>query len=268
LQFEQSQEGQLTKEIEMKKLSGVLILVTMLSVLGAGCAPKIVGLDPSRWVLTELDGTLVSGTPEITLIFNGNRISGKDGCNQYGGEYELQGATFTVKPGLASTMMACDEAIMNQASAYTQLITKADTISLSGDTLTLTTSDSKKLVFTRQNTNLDGTTWNVTGYNNGQEAVVSLVADTQVTLEFGTDGKLAGNGGCNRYRGTFSTKDQTISIGALSSSKMMCTSPDGVMTQEALFLGALEKAAAYEVSGSTLDLFDADGARLVSLQKQ
>ncbi len=184
----------------MKRFIGVFFLTTMLSVLAAGCTPKIVGLDPSRWILTELDGTQVTGIPEITLIINGNRLGGSDGCNQYGGQYELQGGTIKVNDGLTSTMMACDEAIMTRASAYTQLLTHMDTVSLSGDTLTLTTSDNKKLVFAKQNTNLDGTSWNVTGYNNGKEAVVSLIADTKITVEFSADGKVSGSAGCNRFQ--------------------------------------------------------------------
>jgi heat shock protein HslJ len=255
----------------MKRFYRIILLVTLFSGFAAGCSPAnpaSVSLDSTRWILTDLDGTKVSGAPEITLIFDGNRLGGRDGCNQYGGEYELKGTSITVKEGLVSTMMACEESVMNQASAFTQILTKVKSVTLNGDTLTLATSDTKKLVFTRQNTNLDGTSWNVTGYNNGQEAVASLIADTLITVEFSADGKVAGSAGCNRFKGTYETQDLTIKIGLLATSKSMCLAPDGIMTQEAQFLKAMEQAATYQVSGSTLDLLDANGARLVSMSKQ
>ncbi len=73
--------------------------------------------------------------------------------------------------------------------------------------------------------------------------------------------------GATAFRGTYETKEMTIKISLLSTSKSMCLSPDGIMTQETQFLKAMEQAATYQVSGSTLDLLDANGARLVNMSK-
>ena len=50
---------------------------------------------------------------------------------------------------------------------------------------------------------LVGPTWLMTRYNNGKQAVVSGVADTEVTALFGEDGTLSGSAGCNRYNAPF-----------------------------------------------------------------
>ena len=43
----------------------------------------------------------------------------------------------------------------------------------------------------------------MTAYNNGKQAVVSGLADTEVTALFGEDGTLSGSAGCNRYNAPF-----------------------------------------------------------------
>ena len=43
----------------------------------------------------------------------------------------------------------------------------------------------------------------MTAYNNGKQAVVSGVADTEVTAVFGADGQLSGSAGCNRYNAPY-----------------------------------------------------------------
>ena len=40
-------------------------------------------------------------------------------------------------------------------------------------------------------------TWRVTGVNNGREAVVSVLPETQLTAVFGEDGRVSGDTGCD-----------------------------------------------------------------------
>jgi hypothetical protein len=39
----------------------------------------------------------------------------------------------------------------------------------------------------------------VTGYNNGKQAVVSVVIGSELTADFKADGNLGGSAGCNSY---------------------------------------------------------------------
>ena len=68
-----------------------------------------------------------------------------------------------------------------------------------------------------------------------------VIDDAQSTLEFGTDGRVSGRGGCNRYGGTVKLKGASIIIGELFSTKMACA--PALMDQETRFMAALQADA-------------------------
>jgi heat shock protein HslJ len=103
----------------------------------------------------------------------------------------------------------------------------------------------------------------VIAYNNGKEAVTSVLAGTALTAEFGEDGSLTGNSGCNEYHGSYKTTGSEIEIGPLASTRMACGEPAGVMDQESQYLAALGTAATYKIEGKTLELRRKDGALAV-----
>jgi len=80
---------------------------------------------------------------------------------------------------------------------------------------------------------------------------------TAITLYFGSDGTVSGNGGCNNYNGpyvltgTTTPKGQGIAIGPLSSTKMYCQTTSA---QETQYLSLLADTMAYNVDGSQLSL--------------
>ena len=88
-----------------------------------------------------------------------------------------------------------------------------------------------------------------------------VIDDAQSTLEFGTDGRVAGRGGCNRYGGTVKVEGASILIGELFSTKMACA--PALMDQETRFTAALQAARSYRMEDTKLVLVDATGkARL------
>jgi heat shock protein HslJ len=108
----------------------------------------------------------------------------------------------------------------------------------------------------------------VIGYNNGKQAVVSVLLDTSMTASFGKDGALSGNSGCNTFSGTFKLDGNQITIGPLASTMMMCSDPAGVMDQEAQYLAALQSAATYQIEGNVLELRTQDGALAANFSKK
>ena len=100
-------------------------------------------------------------------------------------------------------------------------------------------------------------------YNNGKQAVVGVIADSEVTLNFGTDSHVSGKAGCNNYNGGYETSGDQLKIGPLASTRMFCEKPTGVMDQEHQYLTALQNAATFEIAGSTLTIRDAGGAMQV-----
>jgi heat shock protein HslJ len=153
---------------------------------------------------------------------------------------------------------------MDQESAYLQALGEAKTFSVAGDQLTLSGANNKSLlVYKSQSQELSDTSWDVIGYNNGKQAVTSVLLGSTITLAFGSDGTLSGNSGCNSYNGTFTVTDGQITIGPLASTRMACADPAGVMEQEALYLAALGSAATYQIKDTGLELRTKDGALAV-----
>lgn len=217
------------------------------------------------WVLTELmNQELVPGST-ITIQFTSDgKTSGSAGCNRYAATYTASGSTLMISSPLAVTRMACADDVMNQEAAYLEALSQVQTYTITGDRLTLSVAGSMSvLVFTAQSQDLAGTAWNVLSYNNGKQAVTSVLAGTTITVEFGEDGTVSGNSGCNSYGGTYKVTGKQIEIGPLASTMMYCTEPAGLMDQETQYLAALQTATAYGVEGTKLELRTSTGALAV-----
>jgi len=145
-------------------------------------------------VLTDLMGKAPVANTGMSAQFNSDgTVSCSAGCNQYNGKYTTTGSSITIS-SVATTMMAFDQAVMDQESAYLKALGEAKTYAVKGDTLTLSGADGKALLtYKAQSQSLAGTNWEVVGYNNGKQAVVSALLNTIMTASFGKDGTLSGN---------------------------------------------------------------------------
>jgi heat shock protein HslJ len=222
------------------------------------------------WALTELMGKPpVAGTGISAEFTADGKVSGSAGCNRYSGSYTVSGNNITFSSPMASTMMMCEQAVMDQESAYLNALGEVTAFAINGDQLTLSAGDGTQLaVYTAQSQDLAGTNWEATAYNNGKQAVVGVEEGTTLTASFGKDGNLSGNAGCNQYNGSYTVNDDQITIGPLASTMMMCSDPAGVMDQEAQYLAALQSAANYQIEGNVLQLRTADDAIAVFFNKK
>jgi heat shock protein HslJ len=224
----------------------------------------------TSWTLATLNGEAPLAETEITLNFgeDGN-LSGSDGCNRFSTSYTVDGDSITIAPNGASTMMACPEPVMEQATAL--MTTLGDVTAYTVDSASLSLADASGVTvatFDVVSGDLAGTAWSVTNYNNGRGGVVGLLADTVLTVMFGESGQISGSGGCNNYSGSYESDGAgAIEIGPLVSTMMACAGPEGIMDQEMQFLAALQAGTVYTVEGSTLELRDADGALQVRAEK-
>lgn len=246
----------------MRLLSSTLALVLL---AGVPSFAQSSSLDGSAWTLMTLAGhPSLHGTP--TIRFEGGHVSGNDSCNTYRGPYTGEGTTFRVGP-LVSTRMACQGPRMAQAAAFVEALGKARVTRLEDGRLVLADESGAALAtFTRQSQGLAGTAWEVTSYNNGRQAVVSVVRDTRLTLVFDTDGRVTGEAGCNRFTGTYTAVGDTVAIGTLATTRKMCGG-DGVMAQETTYLAALATGTRIRIDGDRLELRTADGALVVSARQ-
>ena len=138
----------------MKVARLLVVLLFVASVVACSGSPTvtapssiIAASDPSS---TQLSGAwnLVSiqpgGEPEqarpsgasYTLTLGDGRLSTRADCNSCGGSYTLTGQTLVAGPSLACTRAACPT--MPFESTYTKLLAGESIVSVSGNTLVLT----------------------------------------------------------------------------------------------------------------------------------
>ena len=243
----------------------LVVLAMAVELVLGGCASSPSTVADTEWSLVDLNGQSVGSHPQVTLNFEDSTINGRDGCNSYSTTYTVTDGKFSVNKNISATMMACPEPIMQQAAAYITALTQAAAYTIDGRQLTLLDASGKVLAtFTRQSGELGGTSWIVTGYNNGRQAVVSVAIGSKLTADFSIDGKLSGSAGCNNYIATYEVSGKNLKIGTAASTRKSCSDPDGVMEQEMQFLKALATAATYHLEGNQLKLRTADGALSVT----
>ncbi|WP_341728678.1 META domain-containing protein [Brooklawnia sp.] len=257
--------------------------VVMLTLLFTGCAVTDTpfdrtpgtgssggsGLIGPTWLLEELNGQPVVEGTFASLTFNDQGgLGGVGGCNVYGGDFTADGSQIDVDDSIVSTMMACDEPIMTQEFAFFEALKSASAFTIENTTLTLSDQDGSIVAtFTAQSQDLAGTSWLVTAFNNGDEAVVSVLDGTAPAIDFGADGQVSGTAGCNRVVGGFTTAAGTIKFSPLATTQMFCAEPEGTMNQETRLLAALETAATYHIEGPRLEFRTADDAIAVQFTR-
>ena len=235
------------------------------------------GLAGSAWNVVSYNNgkqAVVSLLADTTISLNfgtDGRVSGNAGCNEYTGSYTTGGSNLYVS-ALATTFKLCHkpDGVMVQEQQYVTALSSASTYEIAGDTLTIRDGSGAMQVVAKTNApqGLAGTAWDVTGYNNGKQAVVSLLNGTAITLNFGADKQVNGSSGCNNYSGGFESTAATLKVGPLAATQKACTTPEGIMVQEQQYLTALQNSATYEVSGSTLTIRDSSGAMQVTATKR
>jgi heat shock protein HslJ len=231
------------------------------------------GLEDSAWRLLEYrrGDTMqeaVGGERGAELRFSAGRLSGSAGCNRLMGAYMVDGDRLEMKPNMATTMMACPPPLMDQEQAVIDALGKAAKFRVDDNRLSIQDADGEPLLklTARPDRPLTGTTWRLTSYNNGKQAVVSVLPDSEFVLQLREDGQLAGRA-CNNYRGGYERDDGSLRlVGPIAATRMACPEPDGIMSQEAAYFAALERLASYQIDGDQLTLQDADGATLARFE--
>ena len=108
---------------------------------------------------------------------------------------------------------------------------------------------------------LSGTSWQLLSYGAGDAPTLALDGSS-VTLQFTTDGKLAGNAGCNNYSGSYNVDNGALTVSPIVSTRRACV--DGPTTQqESAYLALLQAAKSYTLDGGTLIITTTDGQQIV-----
>lgn len=82
---------------------------------------------------------------------------------------------------------------------------------------------------------------------------IGVLDRVQATLEFPQPGRASGSGSCNRFSGTVNVRRDSITFGALGSTRMSCA--EAVGRQEARYLEGLRNAERVVVEGTALSIY-------------
>lgn len=245
-------------------MAGLLMLVGYQSAWAAESA-----LSGSNWVLSTLNGQLPLADTTITLQFGADgSVSGTDGCNRYTTTFTTSRSTISIEPA-ASTMMACPPAVATQATDFMAALSAANHYQLRGGQLILLDGTTVLATFVAAKEDLAGSTWLVTGYNNGRDAVVSPLLGADIIINIDDANLISGNGGCNDFFAQIqAAANGAIEIGSIGATRRNCANPAGVMEQETEFFAALESAATFTVEGDFIELRNADDAIAVQMVRE
>ena len=130
----------------MKKYIPFLLILIILT----ACTTRATSLI-GTWKLVSYGppDSMTAAIPDAdaTLTFGEDgTVDGSGGCNSLGGEYEVTANTITFSD-LTSTLMACEEPLMAQEGAVTQVLSGTADFELNDQTLTIV-GDGMTLVFT------------------------------------------------------------------------------------------------------------------------
>jgi heat shock protein HslJ len=246
------------------------ICTAVFLLLMAACTPgpatgetPIVDLAGTEWVLAQHGPADAPRSPITghapTLNFETDNLGGNASCNQYGGDYRIDGDRLIIGE-IFQTVMACmDTAVMDQESAYRADLGLVHSFTRDGDHLVLF-YEGGELRFNRQyppkDESLEGTPWQLTAFANGG-VVHSLIEGSEVTAMF-QEGQIRGNASCNQYFAAYRLDGDRLEVGDIGATKMGCEAL--IMKQEQTFMNALRTAQSYEINGRRLTLLHPGGA--------
>lgn len=104
---------------------------------------------------------------------------------------------------------------------------------------------------------LGGSEW---GYPPGSHDV------SRSWVRFAVDGLVHGNGGCNKFRGSYELSGNAITISPVATTRKAC--PEEVMAAERSFLATLTNARSAKATHLKLMLLDADGKEILHLARR
>ena len=92
----------------------------------ASAQPVSFSLSHGEWLLEDLSGSGVLDNVQATLTLpEPGRVAGRGSCNRFFGPVEINGDAIKMGP-LASSRMACPEAVMNQETKYLEALQAAE----------------------------------------------------------------------------------------------------------------------------------------------
>ncbi len=232
-------------------------------------------LADTNWLIESIDGkdVVVEGDSQASIDFlPDGSIASNASCNRMMGSYahgEVEGDISFELGG--TTMMMCTEEVMEQEKTLLALLPKVTSYTMDDAKLTLTTDDGKTIIASRTTKEaaadtsaaLMGPEWMIEDIDGK-----GVIDDSPASVEFLVDGKLAGNGSCNRMLGSYKTGEAEgeVSIELAGTTMMMC--PEALMNQEKSLLEILPKITSYTIDDTATLVLKTDDGKTITARRR
>jgi len=251
-------------------LGGLALCVVIASGCGGedgtpGASAGGAELAGTQWVL-DVSALGVGGAGSVNswISFARGSANGNDGCNAFSGSYEADGSKLRFGT-LAGTNKACSGPAGEVSREVTTALGRVRAYAIRDDTLQMKDAGGETVLsYVANKPGVEGD-WTVVSvlYD---DAIRSVVVDTDLTADFSADGTISGNTGCNSFRGDYTLEGEKLHVGPLTAAKDACPTKEA-SRQEAGYLAALESAVRIEQAGPELTLLNAKGQMAVTLMR-
>lgn len=224
------------------------------------------------FVASEVTGSYtVAPGSTITLVFNiDGTLSARGGCNNMSGDFTVRGGTLTVAT-MASTMMACEQALMDQDTWLAAFLASSPTWTYADSALTLT-NGTDTMVMTAPVAGpaaVDATGWKVVGLitkTADANSVSAVDPSLDAWIRFSA-GQAVVNTSCNTGSGIAEVGGTSIIWGPLATTLKACDGPSGSTEQAmlAVLQGETNYSLTDDPSGTLMVIMSADDTQGLQL---
>jgi heat shock protein HslJ len=211
-----------------------------------GAAPPITGV---HW---SVDSVTVDGTThqspqspsDAHVEIADGKAAGNYGCNHFSAKATVEGDSIELSDAM-TTDMACEDKPMDFERTLARTLADGTLkTEVKDDRLTLTTEAGDRVHLTKAaDASLYGTKWQVTSPASRSKAHLTFDKKT---------GKVSGSLGCNKVNAKATVSDGHITLGAPSTTRMMCDA--SLMNVEKDLLRLFNSTVSYELDHRTLSL--------------
>lgn len=234
----------------------------------SGCGGSAAGAAPDptgEWELVELwRGSAVEPAPvggRATLTVSDGTLGGTSYCNEYRGDYRLEGDELVIG-SLASTERGCEPELMAAEAAYLEGLGTVGRLGSRDGYLVLTGPDVElrfRPVAAVPISAVVGTAWVLETLLDGE--VASSTAGEPAELLLAADGTLTGSTGCRPVRGGWALDGDVVRVTGFAAEAADC--PADVAAQDEQVIRVLAGAFQVAVAGDSLTVTGPGGLGLV-----
>jgi heat shock protein HslJ len=110
---------------------------------------------------------------------------------------------------------------------------------------------------------LEGVTWRLVAFIDRKGNQKSVLSEARLTIEFNGE-QVSGSAGCNQFFASYLVDGESLTFSNGGVKEMYCTSPEGIMEQEAGYLAALQSVDTYRIADGRLQMMDDQGRTVLT----